>query len=141
MVKMLTASLVLLVVIIAAAAAFYFWNSSRNVVTPVAEPETTVQVADTIDSDTVSAIDTVEAPKDDLANDPYAEYNGNSDIKHKPYKVVGIEEVTIEEDVDLEDFSREHLGKHREDYVKVVNGGKKKFKAGEKVKVPVLEKR
>lgn len=143
-VKVLSVALVITLLALVAAVGFYFWNERQKAAVPVV-PQDTIAVAETSDTtvvveDTVATtVEETAAAETEAAEDPYFEYNNRREIRHSSHRIVGIEEITIDRDYTLEELSLEKLGKHRKEYVRVVNDGRSRFKAGDIVRIPIVD--
>jgi nucleoid-associated protein YgaU len=68
------------------------------------------------------------------------EYDKDVRIRTGAYRIVGIDRtVTVRAGQTLESISKASLGAGMECYIEAVNGGKREFKAGEKVNIPALK--
>lgn len=143
-VKVLSVALVITLLALVAAVGFYFWNERQKAAVQDV-PQDTVAVAETSDTtvvveDTVATtVEETAAAETEAAEDPYFEYNNRREIRHSSHRIVGIEEITIDRDYTLEELSLEKLGKHRKEYVRVVNDGRSRFKAGDIVRIPIVD--
>lgn len=143
-VKVLSVALVITLLALVAAVGFYFWNERQKAAVQDV-PQDTVAVAETSDTtvvveDTVATtVEETAAAEPEEAGDPYFEYNNRREIRHSSHRIVGIEEITIDRDYTLEELSLEKLGKHRKEYVRVVNDGRSRFKAGDIVRIPIVD--
>lgn len=78
---------------------------------------------------------TTETPAKDIRN-----YDSDPRIRTGAYNIEGIDQiVTIKSGQTLSSISKFYFGPGMECYVEAVNGGKKEFKAGDKIKIPKLK--
>ena len=74
------------------------------------------------------------------ADKQQAEYEKDVRIRTGAYRIVGIDRtVTVRAGQTLASISKANLGPGMECYIEAVNGGRREFKAGEKVNIPALK--
>lgn len=97
----------------------------------VNKPVAKVEPADTV-SQPVQKVDSLELMQ--------AEYNKDVRVRTGAYRIVGLSKtVKMLPDQTFAGVCRAQLGEGMECYVEVFNGGKKDFKAGDDIKIPLLK--
>ncbi len=104
------------------------------VVKPVAAAETT----DTAQTQEKTASE--QEQKVDSASLMQAEYDKDVRVRTGAYRIVGLSKVvTVQAGQTFEGICRAHFGDGMECYVEAFNGGKRDFKTGDEIKIPLLK--
>lgn len=70
----------------------------------------------------------------------FTDYVDNVRIRTGAYRIVGIQNtVTVKSGQTLSSLSKRYLGPGMECYLEAVNGGRKEFKEGEKIRIPEIK--
>ena len=104
------------------------------VVKPVAaaEPADTAQTQEKTASEQEQKVDSVSLMQ--------AEYDKDVRVRTGAYRIVGLSKVvTVQAGQTFEGICRAHFGDGMECYVEAFNGGKRDFKTGDEIKIPLLK--
>ena len=68
------------------------------------------------------------------------DYDKDVRVRTGAYRITGVERtVTVKAGQTLSSISKANLGPGMECYIEAVNGGRREFKAGEKINIPALK--
>lgn len=89
---------------------------------------------------TTPAPATAKAAPADNQETAFTDYVDNVRIRTGAYRIVGIQNtVTVKSGQTLSSLSKRYLGPGMECYLEAVNGGRKEFKEGEKIRIPEIK--
>ena len=89
---------------------------------------------------TIPAPATAKAAPADNQETAFTDYVDNVRIRTGAYRIVGIQNtVTVKSGQTLSSLSKRYLGPGMECYLEAVNGGRKEFKEGEKIRIPEIK--
>ncbi len=117
----------------------------HKVVVVKKKPAVITPVAVSAPADTVKPVkqetqEKQETKKPDSLDLMQAEYNKDARVRTGAYIIVGLDKVIkVREGQTFESICRHSLGEGMECYVEVFNGGKKEYKAGDEIKIPLLK--
>ncbi len=104
----------------------------------VKKPVAAVEKADTVQKQEKTVL--VPEQKADSVELMQAEYDKDVRVRTGAYRIVGLSKtVTVQEGQTFEGICHAYFGDGMECYVEVFNGGKRDYKTGDEIKIPILK--